>query len=234
MIDPLEDTAFQPQSAEMAAIAAREELWLSELEQAQPSSATTADAQDLGTFGSGSGFFTLKDGERLAYSNAVRLRLGAGGRLLDERGRPVMGWSANANGRARPKPIEVPEAGNAFARYEVDERGLVLGFPVQSPASPKADPVPLARLCIAIFPAPQALIQRGDVVLQSVSAGAPSFFAADASNLGSLERQPTGRRMAAIRASARDLWIAGARAEMQVALSASRDALVRVALDVVK
>lgn len=234
MIDPLEDTAYQPHRAEMAAIAAREEFWLSELEQAQPLDTVTADMQDLGTFATGSGFFTLKDGKHLAYSNAVRLRLGAGGQLLDERGRPVMGWPANANVRTRPEPIEVPPAGSTFARYEIDERGVVLGFPVQSLTTPKVDPVPLARLCIAIFPSPQALAQRGDVVLQSVSAGAPSFFAADAGNLGGLERQPTGRSMAAIRASARDMWIASARAEMQVALSASRDALVRVALDVVK
>jgi hypothetical protein len=47
-------------------------------------------------------------------------------------------------------------------------------------------------------------------------------------------RQPTDARERELQEQAREAYMSSAKAEMQVALAGSRDALIRVALDVVK
>lgn len=235
MIHPLGDSVFDAQS-DMTTAMARNAVWLNELERAHAGDVNTIDVRALGAYGARTGLLVLEEGGRQVYASSVRFHLGAGGLFLDDRGRAVLGYAVSAGDRATPRPIRIPSTVNglALARVEIDERGVIVGVPVRTSATPVSDPIPLARLCVAVFPAPQELSEDGDVLAATRGAGTPSFSPADAANIGGLDRQPTSPQMAQLQAQARKTWIASAQAELQVALSSSRDSLVRVALDVVK
>jgi hypothetical protein len=233
LIQPLEVAASNPQST-FASVISRDAAWLNELEQAQHETRISVDPRSLGTFEPHTGFLVLEGGDRTAYAQSARLLVGKDGRLVDDRDRAVVGYILGGEGQAIARPIRVPKSagGHAYARYEIDERGVLLGIP--SATGTIAEPVPLAQVAVAVFPAPQNLVKVSDVLSASREAGAPLLWPADAVNIGGLIREPTDAPTAELQAEAREAYIAGAQAELQVALSSSRDDLIRVALDVVK
>jgi hypothetical protein len=236
MIDPLFSASTGSPQSEMNELIAQNQSWLSALEQASDRMQDT-DSNAIGRFGAKSGFLVLQDKAGNVYAKDAQFHIASDGRLLDEHNRAVLGFSTRDGPRAGPAPLKVSEseiAAHHFARYDMDERGILFGILPQTDQLTQAERVELGRLCIAIFPAPQELVRRGwSDFVPTIPAGPPKLFPADAGHL-SLQRQPASPEFERLRDNARKVWSSSTRAELDVALADSEDALVRIALNVVK
>jgi hypothetical protein len=237
VIDPLDANA-DPVAA-MTAIAGRDRAWLSRLEDAAQAEGAAVDPQSsdgvLGRFGTSAGLFVLREGASERYARELQVRVARDGALVDERNRPILGFLSGAPMQA-PAPLRVQSlSSKKFDRYELDERGVLYG--VRAATAQSLEPVrtEVARLCLAFFPAPQRLTEdEGGDLRAGPAAGKPRFVASDSANVSQLERQPSADRLARFLESARQMYAASSRAELDVGLANAQDALVRVALDTVK
>jgi hypothetical protein len=237
VIEPLDANA-DPVAA-MAAIAGRDRAWLSRLEDAaQAEAAAEPPPGDgvLGRYGTSAGLFVLREGASESYVRELQVRVARDGAIVDERNRPIVGFLAGAPMQMAPAPLRVPSpALKKFDRYELDERGVLYGVQAATPQSPEPVRTEVARLCLAFFPAPQCLEEdEGGDLRAGPAAGKPRFVASDSANVPELERQPSAGRLARFLESARQMYAASSRAELDVGLANAQDALVRVALDTVK
>jgi hypothetical protein len=232
MIDPVE--ASSDATAEMSNLIAQDHTWLAELERASNKS-TSLETGALGSFGARTGLFVVREGPNEAFTPTVQLHVGNDGHILDGQGRQVLGFLSGAPVKP-PAPLRVPQkATQRFARYEVDDRGILFGLSSQTEPSTQADRVDIGRLCIAFFPAPQDLKMNGnDDFIATAAAGKPCLVPSDAPNVANLDRQASSADLAKVRENAKQMWVTSAHAELEVALASSKDMLVRVALDTVK
>jgi GAF domain-containing protein len=233
MIDPLE--ANPDAVTEMGKIIAQDHAWLSQLEDASNNLAPLVP-NAIGSFGAKTGLFVLREKSGLVFSQAVKLHIGPDGGILDDLNRQVIGYSADVPANAQPSPLRLLAASKqTFASYEFDDSGILYGVRSQAGLSVENDRVKIGRLCIAFFPAPEKLSKgENDVFVATAAAGEPDFVPSDAPNVTGLERQPSSAQLWHVRESARQMWIASARAEIDVALADSKDLLDRIALDTVK
>lgn len=244
MIDPLTSTPAAGVMGELGAAVAQNQAWLAELEErsrvSEPGNAPSSNAlPPLGI--DGAGFFVLHDGGTYVYARTGRFQVAADGRLLDEEGREVLGFADRTDPRAAPQSLRAQIsdiAAGRFSRYEVDERGVFRGIirkiDPRSTATVESS-VELGRLCIATFPAPERLSPHdGGTAVATGSAGSPKFSPAGSPHVGELRRQPLQPSLETLRDNLRRLWSLSGRAEIDVAIAATNDALARIALNLVK
>jgi flagellar basal body rod protein FlgG len=233
MIDPVE--ASSDAVAEISNLIAQDHVWLNELERASNESAPL-ETDALGRFGAKTGLFVVLEGSGEVFTPTVQLHVGTDGHILDGHGRQVLGFLSGAPVGKPPTALRVPQSvTQRFARYELDDRGLLFGVGSQTEPSTQTDRVDIGRLCMAFFPAPQELKMKGnDDFIATAPAGKPRLVPSDAPNVASLDRQASSAEIAKVRESAQQTWVESARAELEVALASSKDVLVRVALDTVK
>jgi hypothetical protein len=226
-----------------AALAQQHEAWLAALEDADAGGQPVApDPAALGRHGARDGaLFVLASPRGLMYTPVADFRIGPGGVLEDRQGNATLGFSADAEpGSTSLGPIVVAPADRdpaRVARYELDEHGVLWAIQHETPQN-AGHPLRhrIARLGLAVFPAAQNLraVGLGDLLQATPEAGRPFICVADAPGVPSLEGQPDSPALARLRSALRETWMAANRAETQVALAQSRDALDRIALDVVK
>jgi hypothetical protein len=124
----------------------------------------------------------------------------------------------------------------SYKSYEIGLDGSVWGSLRAEGREHKAGrKVELGRLGIAIFPNPRTLepIDR-DVLVTTPSSGLPHFVPADAPHVGRLRRNPPSPSHEALLSNLRALWTLSGRAEIEIALAASKDSLARIALNLVR
>ena len=189
----------------------------------------------------GAGLFVLDDAGVRVFARALTLHVAKDGRLLDDRGRSVVGF-APAGERAPENDrglaaLRVPARDvGSYKNYEVGLDGSVWGVPKTVGHKRKADgKVELGRLGIAIFPNPQTLepIDR-DILATTPSSGLPRYLPADAPHLGRLRRNPPNPSHTALLSNLRALWTLSGRAEIEIAVAAGKDSLARIALNLVR
>ena len=237
MIDPI------PASVELNAAIHENQRWLAQLEPGDFDDAHMQGQSDaLSRVGiDGAGFFVLDDAGVRVFARALSLHVAKDGRLLDDRGRNVMGFVSPAERTLRKNlgltALRVPARDIASCKdYEVGVDGSVWGILKTVGHKRKADgKIELGRLGIAIFPNPQTLapIDR-DVLTPTPSSGLPHYLPADAPHVGRLRRNPPNPSHEALLSNLRALWTLSGRAEIEIAIAASRDSLARIALNLVR
>ncbi len=245
MIDPLSaapDRVLESTSA-VALLAAvqRNQAWLATLEQGVEG-ARSPEAQRPGALPpigiEGAGLLVLDDNGVREFARVATLHVAADGRLLDDQGRAALGYNL-ATGSRRITELRVPTrdiSAGRYASYQIDDRGRLWGVikGAVGHASASEQQALLGRLAVAVFPAADHLQDVGNVSRATSSAGVPRYVPADASHVGPLRQNPQEPSPQAMSADLRALWNASGRAEIEVALTRSRDALERTALDLVR
>ncbi len=214
--------------------------WLAALERGGDPSLAPDDAPPnaLPPIGiDGPGLLVLDDDGRRTFTRAASFHVAADGRLVDGRGRAALGFTSAKGGgiTALRVPAEDMHDGR-YTRYQIDERGRLWGVVKGAVGRPSAadQKVLLGRLAIAVFPAPDELRRVGDDAFASESSGIPRFVPADASHVGTLRQNPPKPEPDAVRANLLALWSLSGRAEIDIAVAASKDALERIALNIVR
>jgi flagellar basal body rod protein FlgG len=231
-----------PASVELNATMLENQRWLAQLESGNlEDTRTQATPYSLPRIGiEGAGFFVLGDAGVRVFARAISMHVEKDGRLLDDRGRSVMGF-APAEGAQEDNrgltALRVPARDlGSYMSYEIDLDGSVWGTPRAVGRKHEADrKVELGRIGIAIFPNPQTLepVDR-DVLVTTPSSGLPHFVPADAPHVGRLHRNPPTPSHEAFLSNLRALWTLSGRTEIEVALAASKDSLARIALNLVR
>jgi hypothetical protein len=241
VIDPLVVATEARATNDLGAAIAQNRAWLAALE-AEDSSFVRDDRlpNALPPLGiDGAGFFVLDDRGQRAFSRSGAFHVADDGRLLDDRGRQVMGFAAGTTDAA-PRALHVPSedlASSRYHRYEVDEDGKLYGMQRGALGHHKAAAdlrVEIGTLCIAVFPAPDLLASSQDEQLATRASGSPAYVPASAAHVGALVRRPQHAMPEALRENLRDLWSLSGRADIEVAMAADADALARIALNLVK
>jgi hypothetical protein len=189
----------------------------------------------------GAGFFVLDDGGARVFARAVSLHVGNDGRLLDDRGRSIMGFASAAQGAPESNRsltvLRVPaEDIGSYKNYDVAVDGTVWGARATVAHKREAErKVALGRLAIAIFPNPQTLepVER-DVLATTPASGVAQYVSAEAQHVGRLRLNPPNPSHEALMSNLRALWTLSGRAEIEMALAASKDSLARIALNLVR
>ncbi len=230
-------------SAELNATVLENQRWLSQLESdGLEDSHAPIMADSLPRFGiDGPGFFVLDDAGARLFARAISSHVEKDGRLLDDRGRNIMGFAPDVQGAEENNrgltALRVPMRDiGLYKRYEVAPDGSVWGTLRTTGHKHKTDrKVELGRIGIAIFPNPQTLepIDR-DLLATTRSSGVPQYVPADAPHAGRLRLNPPNPSHEAILSNLRALWILSGRAEIELALAASKDSLARTALNLVR
>jgi hypothetical protein len=245
MIDPLgaaPDRGLESTTA-VALLAAmqRNQAWLATLEHSAEET-QPPDAQHPGALPpigiEGAGLLVLDDKGVRAFARVATLHVAPDGRLLDDQGRAALGYDLTTGSR-RVTELRVPTrdiGADRYASYQIDDRGHFWGVIRGSVghASASEQQVLLGRLAVAVFPAPDRLHDAGNVSLATSSAGVPRYVPADAPHVGPLRQHPQEPSQQALSANLRELWNASGKAEIDVALTASRDSIERTALDLVR
>ncbi len=240
MIDPVAATDSRATNDVSAAIA-QNRAWLAALEaEDSPLGRDERLPNALPPLGiDGAGFFVLDDRGRRVFSRTGAFHVADDGQLLDDRNRQVMGFAAGSQGVA-PGALHVPAAdleSNRYHAYEIDEDGSLYGMQRSAPSHHKAMAdvrVKIGTLCIAVFPAPELVASVQDELLATRASGTPAYVPASAAHVGAIQRRPQHSMPEALRQNLRDLWSLSGRADIEVAMAASADALARIALNLVK
>jgi hypothetical protein len=241
VIDPVLAPAEAGVTNELGSAIAQNRAWLAALEEEGSANAHGERiAGALPTLGiDGAGFFALEDRGRRIFSRTGAFHVADDGRLVDERGRQVMGFASGGSGAA-PTALRVPSAELAVGRherYEIDDNGSVYGVHREAAQRGKAPidvRVELGKLCIAIFPAPELLAQGDGAQTATRESGAAVYVPADDAHVGTLRRNPQAQPRDALQANLRELWSLSGRAEIEFAMASGADVLARIALNLVK
>ncbi len=201
-----------------------------------PSTAPLAVAVD------GPGLFVLRDGDRTIYSRLGDFRIDASGQLVDGHGRSVVGFKRAAGGwaaAALPIVVSVPSQGSReLPTYRIDEDGVLSTVDIRFEGRTKRrreTVTPVARLAIALFPAPERLQRFGDAGFTATrAAGAPQTTSPGVAGAGTLRAHVVAAGAVNLEGDLHRLWILRRKAELDVALAGASDACVRTALGLVR
>lgn len=198
-----------------------------------PSTAPLAVAID------GPGLFMLADGARTLFGRLGDFRLSDGRQLIDGAGRAVMGFTITKGLQSKDLgPIALPKEASGYAAYRIDERGVLCGVVRKTAALTKRSrdvDIPLARLALALFPAPQKL-QRADATTFAAGhmAGTPSVLFPGERGAGTLRSHVVAAGAVDLEGDLRKLWLLRRKGELDAALAAASDECVRTALGLVR
>jgi flagellar hook protein FlgE len=191
----------------------------------------------------GPGLFVLDRGGVRVYSRLGKFHVDERGRLTDAAGRLVLGFAGDRR-RVRtgdllvlsvdPRDVE----SHRYASYRIDANGVWTGE-VRG-VDPKrhrreAESVPLGRLALAIFPAPERLALGPDDALQTTpSAGTPVFVQPGAANTAILRPHALAGASVDLQGDLARLWMLRRRAELAAAMVGASDQCQKTALGLVK
>lgn len=204
---------------------------------------TVPDASPLAVAIDGPGLFVLQDGGRRLYGRLGDFRVDEHGALVDGRGRAVVGFRVNTLEQpvSGALPLQVDPADVAsrrFAEYAIDEHGIFAGVVRRVDArtgQTAQTSVPIGRVTLAVFPAPERLARDGDATLRATAAaGLPSIFGPGDANMGTLRPHALESGSVDVAADLKKLWTLRQLAEAQATLAAANDALARTALGLVR
>jgi flagellar hook protein FlgE len=201
-----------------------------------PSTAPLAVAED------GPGFFVLRDGERTIYSRLGDFRIDDSGRLVDGHGRTVVGFKRAAGGwatAALPVVVSGPDQGSRVPpTCKIDEYGVLSTVDIRYEGRTRRrreTDTPVARLAIALFPAPERLQRFGDAgFVATRAAGALQTTSPGVAGAGLLRAHVVAAGAVNLEGDLRKLWMLRRKAELDVALAGASDACVRTALGLVR
>jgi len=202
-----------------------------------------ASASPLSVAIDGAGLFVFQNGAKRTYGRGGAFHLDQRGVLSDADGRAVMGFRLNEQGGqiSGLLPIAVPGdafAARRFSSFAIDANGTFAGIEVRvAPRSGKKSQttVPIARIALAIFDAPERLAGAGATAVRETQAsGTPRVFAPGESNVGSLRPHAIESGVADLQDEFKRLWLLRRRAELQNAMASATDRCVRTAIDLVK
>jgi hypothetical protein len=237
MIGPL------PANVELNAAMLENQRWLSQIELDDLEAVTQQPKPDsLPRVGiEGAGFFVLDDAGARIFARAMTPHVGRDGFLVDERGRKVLGFAPQVAGAAHNNggliALRVPERdARLYRSYEFGSGGSVWATLKSAEHKRGSEPkVMLGQLGIAIFPNPQSLESMDrETLVATARTGTAHYLPAGAPNVGRLRLNPATPSHEALLSNLRALWSLSGRAEVEIALAASKDALARIALDLVR
>jgi flagellar hook protein FlgE len=206
------------------------------VERFAPSTAPLAVAVD------GPGFFVLRDGERTIYSRLGDFRIDESGRLVDGHGRTVVGFERASGGwAAAAMPIVVSaqnQGSNVPPTYRIDESGVLSTVDIRYEGRTRRRRetiTPVARLAIALFPAPERLQRFGDAgFVATRAAGTLQTASPGVAGAGTLRAHVLAAGAVNLEGDLHKLWMLRRKAELDVALAGASDACVRTALGLVR
>ena len=203
----------------------------------------TPSASALSVAIDGPGLFVFQNGARREYGRLGAFHLDPHGVLSDADGRAVMGFRLNERGKqiSGLDPVALPAdavASHRFSSFTIDEKGTLAGIAIQvNPHSGKQTrlAVPIARIALAVFDAPELLVAAGAAVVRETRAsGVPRVVGAGAAGVGGLRSHSLESGIADLRDDFRKLWLLRRRAELQNAMASATDQCVRTAIGLVK
>lgn len=199
-----------------------------------PSTAPLAVAID------GPGLFMLRDARQTVFSRLGDFRFDEAGRLIDGRGDAVLGFKPGDSQRS-PSPLCIDAADFAskrFASFRIDESGVLSGVEqrVEKHTRRRGEVVvPIGRLAIALFAAPERLARFGDTgFVATRAAGSPTIASPSVSGAGTLRTHVVAAGAIDLEADLRKLWRLSRKGELEAALSSAADGCVRTALGLVR
>jgi flagellar hook protein FlgE len=209
----------------------------SDLRTTVPSSSPLAVSID------GRGLFVLQQNGVRRYGRHGEFQIDTKGRLTDQLGALALGFRVNDTGEpvAGLTVCQVPAsdiAAQRYTTYRIDERGVLYGEAERIDATTGQREIrsnAIARLALAVFPAPERLAREGDVLLAATqSAGNPTIVSPGEPGVSPLRVHVLEAGMVDIEGDLARLWAARKRLEAQVAISAATDRNTRTALGLVK
>jgi flagellar hook protein FlgE len=187
----------------------------------------------------GPGLFIFQEGTERVYGRLGDFRLDGAGRLVDGAGRAVMGFRIEHGvQRDELEPIALPTGSPRDAAYQIDAHGVLCSV-VRSPQTmlrhARAATTPIARVALALFPAPQRL-ERADsnTLVAARAAGVAALNSPGDHGAGTLRAHVVAAGAVDIEADLRSLWLLRRKAELSVALAAASDECTRTALGLVR
>jgi flagellar hook protein FlgE len=191
----------------------------------------------------GPGLFVVEQDGVRRYGRRGDFQIDAKGRLTDRSGAVALGFRVNDTGEplsgltvCRVPASEI--AAQRYARYRIDDRGVLYGEAERVDAKSgrrETRSNAIARLALAIFPAPERLSRDGDVLLAaSGSAGNPTIVSPGEPGVSGLRVRALESGTVDVEGDLARLWAARTRLESQVAIAAATDRDTRTALGLVK
>ncbi len=191
----------------------------------------------------GPGLFVLDRGGVRAYSRLGKFHVDERGRLTDAAGRFVLGFVGDGR-YARTGDLQVLSIdprdveSHRYASYRIDANGVWTGEVRGVDAKRhrrEAESVPLGRLALAIFPAPERLALGPDDALRPTPlAGAPVFVQPGTANAAILRPHALAGASVDLQGDLARLWMLRRRAELAAAMAGANDQCQKTALGLVK
>jgi len=189
----------------------------------------------------GPGLFVLQEAGARAYTRLGKFHVDDYGRLLDDNGRSVLGFSADQGDEGDLRPLAVTfgdVTSRRFENYRIDENGAWSGEVNKNDPKSRArsrEFIPLGRLALAIFPAPERLALAADETLHYTrAAGAPLFIRPGTLNGGTLRPHALAAPSIDLQGDLARLWMLRRRGELAAAMAGANDQCVKTALGLVK
>jgi flagellar hook protein FlgE len=205
--------------------------------------ATVPSGSPLAVAIDGPGLFVMKHNGAKRFARRGDFQINASGQLTDYSGALALGFRVNDAGQ----PIsgltvcQVPAgdmAAQRYSSYRIDEHGVLYGEAERVDAKTgqrENRSIAIARLALAIFPAPERLARDGDVLLAATaSAGNPVIVSPGEPGVSSLRSHVLEAGTVDVEGDLARLWATRRRLDAQVAIAAATDRNTRTALGLVK
>ena len=191
----------------------------------------------------GPGLFVVQRNGAKRYGRRGDFQINERGQLTDRSGAQAFGFRVNDAGEPLSglTVCQVPAsdmAAQRYSSYRIDERGVLYGEAERVDATTGRREIrsnAIARLALAIFPAPERLARDGDVLLAATaSAGSPTIVSPGEPGVSRLRLHVLEAGTVDVEGDLARLWAARTRLEAQVAIAAATDRDTRTALGLVK
>ncbi|HLJ84321.1 MAG TPA: flagellar basal body rod C-terminal domain-containing protein [Candidatus Eremiobacteraceae bacterium] len=191
----------------------------------------------------GSGLFVVLRNGVKRYARRGDFQIDAKGHLTDRSGSLALGFRVNDAGAPTSGLVvcQVPAvdmAAQRYSSYRIDERGILFGEAERVDGTTgrrQTRSNPIARLALAIFPAPERLARDGDVLLAATSAaGDPVIVSPGEPGVSRLRVRMLEAGTVDVEGDLARLWAARRQLDAQVAIASATDRDARTALGLVK
>jgi len=190
----------------------------------------TPSASPLSVAIDGPGMFVFESSAGRAYGRLGDFSVDDRGRLIDGRGRAVLGVASTTNAAPEAShlaPIRVERA-MGFTDYSIDDRGVLSALANGERRS-------IGQVALAVFPAPERMKRLDDTsVVATHAAGDPHFYLPGAANVGALAPRSLENGLVDLDGDLARMWSLRRRGELEAAQAYASDGCERVALGLVK
>ena len=187
----------------------------------------------------GQGFFVFEDAGARQYGRLGDFSVNERGALVGAQGRTLIGYSIRSDGtEGAAAPIQVaPQdvSSKRFASFTIDESGVLRGVKRRTRGGNTHDEIPIARLALAMFQAPERLQRISETnAIPTRLSGPAVLTAAGLTGAGMLKRHNLNAGAIDVFADLRTLWMLRRKGELDAAIAAASDSCVRTALGLVR